>query len=65
MMVLECRNLYHWFGSKRVLQNVNLKILAGQFVSLVGPSGCGKSTLLRSHPGNASTQEGQGAGRRC
>ena len=29
------------------LENINLEIESGLFVSLVGPSGCGKSTLLR------------------
>jgi len=30
-----------------VLQDINLNILPGEFVSIVGPSGCGKSTILR------------------
>ncbi len=29
------------------LQDINLDILPGTFVSIIGPSGCGKSTLLR------------------
>ncbi len=30
-----------------VLENINLKVKQGQFVSIIGPSGCGKTTLLR------------------
>ncbi|HIJ40584.1 MAG TPA: ATP-binding cassette domain-containing protein [Deltaproteobacteria bacterium] len=47
-IVLECRGISHWFGSNRVLFDINLKIIRGEIVSLVGPSGCGKSTLLRA-----------------
>lgn len=31
----------------QVLQNINLNVNPGEFVSIIGASGCGKSTLLR------------------
>lgn len=30
----------------QALENVNLQVLKGEFLSVMGPSGCGKSTLL-------------------
>lgn len=34
------------FNNKEILNNINIDIKDGEFVSLVGPSGCGKTTLL-------------------
>jgi NitT/TauT family transport system ATP-binding protein len=34
-------------GNVTALQDIDLELQHGEFVSLIGPSGCGKSTLLR------------------
>jgi len=58
-IILECRAVGHWFGKKRVLNNINLRIGRGQIVALVGPSGCGKSTLLRAILGTHPPRTGE------
>jgi multiple sugar transport system ATP-binding protein len=40
-------NLTKKFGEVVAVENLNLNIEDGEFITLVGPSGCGKSTTLR------------------
>ena len=56
---LEIDGVSHWFGTNKVLNNINLEIGDGQIVAVVGPSGCGKSTLLRSILGTHPPKAGE------
>jgi putative spermidine/putrescine transport system ATP-binding protein len=47
MPFLELDGLKKSYGAAVVVQNVDLSIERGEFVSFLGPSGCGKTTTLR------------------
>lgn len=44
---LEIRNLVRHFEGRAVVNDVSLRVAAGQVTCMLGPSGCGKSTTLR------------------
>ena len=45
-------------GAPPVLEDIQLSIERGEFVTIVGPSGCGKSTLLKLAAGLSTCTEG-------
>ena len=45
--IIEVKNVKKIFDDVTVIDDMNLSIRRGQFVTLLGPSGCGKTTLLR------------------
>lgn len=47
MAFLEISNLQKDYAGNRVVENFNLAVEQGEFVSFLGPSGCGKTTVLR------------------
>jgi len=46
--VFEAREVSVYYGRKRALVAVNLRIPRNRITALIGPSGCGKTTFLRS-----------------
>lgn len=52
-------NITKKFGDVIAVDNLNLTILDGDFVTLLGPSGCGKTTTLRMIAGLENPTDGE------
>ena len=46
--ILELKNLKKYYGSKRGIEDVSLKINKGDIYGFIGPNGAGKSTTIRT-----------------
>ena len=46
--ILEVRNLDAGYGDLQILEDVDLDVDDGEYVTIVGPNGAGKSTLMKS-----------------
>ena len=56
--IIVVEHVSKFFGDKAVLNDVNLSVRKGEFVTILGPSGCGKTTLLRLIAGFQTASEG-------
>lgn len=52
-------NVTKIYGSNKVVNNLSLRVIPGEFFTLLGPSGCGKTTLLRMIIGFNSIEGGE------
>ena len=59
MSKLELKGINKSFGSSLIVNNLDLKIQDGEFLTILGPSGCGKTTTLRMIAGFETPDSGQ------
>ncbi|MFX1363633.1 MAG: ABC transporter ATP-binding protein [Promethearchaeota archaeon] len=45
--ILELKRIYHYYGSARVLAELNFRVEEKTLSAIIGPNGAGKSTILR------------------
>jgi spermidine/putrescine transport system ATP-binding protein len=59
MSKLELKAINKSFGSSHIVNNLDLEIMDGEFLTILGPSGCGKTTTLRMIAGFEMPDSGQ------
>jgi len=58
-IVIKSENVFRKFGSRVILNGINLEIYRGETFVIMGGSGCGKSTLLRHMIGALKPDSGK------
>ncbi|GAB6116813.1 MAG: ABC transporter related [Caldanaerobacter subterraneus] len=59
MNLVELKNVSFAYDTKKILNNISLKINKGEFVAIIGPNGSGKSTLVNIMVGNLIPTSGE------
>src|SRR3954469_23596653 len=58
-VLLELKGVSKAFGAVRVLEQIDLAVEDGEFITILGPSGSGKTTILRMIGGFTEPDQGQ------
>ena len=57
--LLDLKRIYHYYGSAKALEEVNLKLEKQALEAVIGPNGAGKTTLLRAISGLEEIDRGK------
>ena len=56
--MLKVRGLSKYFGNKKIVDNIDLNVCAGEVMGFLGPNGAGKTTVIKMIMGFLSTDGG-------
>lgn len=59
MELLSLKNVEFGYKNNKIINNLNLSVSKGEFVTLLGSSGCGKTTTLKLISGFLNPEKGQ------
>lgn len=59
MSILTVSNLFHSYGGREILDNVNFRLLKGEHVGLIGPNGEGKTSFMNIITGKLVPDNGK------
>ncbi|OFX60550.1 MAG: ABC transporter ATP-binding protein [Bacteroidetes bacterium GWB2_41_8] len=57
--VIECNNLTHYYGKKKVFENLNFQVSKGSILGLLGKNGTGKTTTINILNGFLQPRSGE------
>ncbi len=57
--IVEVKNLTHYYGNKKIYENLNFSVNRGKVVGLLGKNGVGKTTLINILMGFLKPQSGE------
>ena len=56
--IIQIKNLFINYKKRTILDNINIDIKKGEFITLIGPNGAGKSTLIKAILGIININKG-------
>lgn len=57
--IIECKNLTHYYGSRKIYENLSFSIQKGKIMGLLGKNGTGKTTSINILSGYLKPQQGE------
>ena len=58
--IIECKNLTHYYGQRKIYENLSFEVPQGRILGLLGKNGTGKTTTINILSGYLQPRLGNG-----